>query len=123
MGKWYNDAGGTSLAAPIWAAIVAILNQVSLAQNLPRLGFANPLFYQIKQTELSSKIDSPENKSFRSIIKGHTSTYLKTPNHADKTDTYLTPGFEARDGIWNPAVGLGVPNVSRLIQKILKPVL
>lgn len=45
-GDWYIF-GGTSAAAPLWAAMMALTNQMSLAQGGFNLGFVNPLLYQI----------------------------------------------------------------------------
>lgn len=45
-GKWVIY-GGTSCAAPLWAAFTALVNQVRTAHQMPVLGFANPIFYSI----------------------------------------------------------------------------
>lgn len=45
-GGWWIF-GGTSCAAPLWAAFTARVNQVRAGNTMPTLGFANPLIYQI----------------------------------------------------------------------------
>jgi len=45
-GQW-TIYGGTSCAAPLWAAFTACVNQARLANKMPVLGFANPTFYAI----------------------------------------------------------------------------
>jgi kumamolisin len=40
-----NIYGGTSFAAPMWAAYVALANQQLVADGYPRLGFINPYLY------------------------------------------------------------------------------
>lgn len=45
-GQW-AIYGGTSCAAPLWAAFTARVNQQRLAAQLPVLGFANPTLYAI----------------------------------------------------------------------------
>ncbi len=40
-----GQAGGTSAAAPLWAAIVALINQDLKAKHLREVGFANPALY------------------------------------------------------------------------------
>ncbi len=45
-GQW-EIYGGTSCAAPLWAAFTARVNQARVASMLSSLGFANPLFYAI----------------------------------------------------------------------------
>jgi len=37
--------GGTSASCPAFAAIIALLNDVRLSNNLSPLGFLNPLLY------------------------------------------------------------------------------
>ncbi len=45
-GQW-QIFGGTSCAAPLWAAFTACVNQSLAAANKPSLGFANPILYAI----------------------------------------------------------------------------
>jgi subtilase family serine protease len=45
-GRWYIF-GGTSCAAPLWAAFTARVNQVLSENGSPPLGFANPALYGI----------------------------------------------------------------------------
>lgn len=45
-GKW-QIFGGTSCAAPLWAAFTACVNQQLAANQQPSLGFANPKLYAI----------------------------------------------------------------------------
>jgi hypothetical protein len=40
-------AGGTSCAAPLWAAFTALMNQQARAAGRPAVGFLNPAIYQI----------------------------------------------------------------------------
>ncbi|WP_224961175.1 protease pro-enzyme activation domain-containing protein [Geomonas subterranea] len=46
QGKWWIY-GGTSCAAPLWAAFTARVNQQRAAGGLAPLGFANPVLYQV----------------------------------------------------------------------------
>ena len=43
----WNSIGGTSAAAPMWAAMMAMANEMSVRQGGFNLGFANPLLYQV----------------------------------------------------------------------------
>lgn len=45
-GNWYV-VGGTSAAAPMWAAWMAMTNEMSLKEGGFNLGFINPLLYQV----------------------------------------------------------------------------
>jgi subtilase family serine protease len=40
-----NTVGGTSCAAPLWAAFVALCNQQAASHGAPAVGFLNPLIY------------------------------------------------------------------------------
>jgi subtilase family serine protease len=42
-----NYQGGTSAAAPLWAAFTALVNQQAAADGKPTVGFINPAIYQI----------------------------------------------------------------------------
>jgi subtilase family serine protease len=48
---WNNGStgsfGGTSAAAPLWAAFMALVNQQAVANGNPTVGFANPALYAI----------------------------------------------------------------------------
>jgi len=48
-GSW-NIYGGTSCAAPIWAAFHALINQQRALNHLASLGFPNPAYYTIGQS-------------------------------------------------------------------------
>lgn len=104
--QWRNDAGGTSLAAPIWAAIVACLNQVRLTQSLTRVGFINPWLYSLW-------LDHPA--IFRGITAGNTDMLVNAIASTGSVIPFKLHGFTARPG-WNPLTGLGVPNVNNLLK-------
>jgi kumamolisin len=55
--------GGTSAVAPLWAGLVALLNQ-TLGKPL---GFANPVLYQLSES------------AFRDIVKGNNAGYSAGP--------------------------------------------
>ena len=42
--------GGTSLAAPLWAGLVALANQQAAANGQSPVGFANPALYAIAKS-------------------------------------------------------------------------
>ena len=46
---WF-DVGGTSAAAPVWAAFTGILNQFRASYDLRPIGFANPTLYRLGST-------------------------------------------------------------------------
>ena len=82
--------GGTSAAAPFWAAISALIDQDLKAKGLNTIGFANPALYVFAQNPAG----------------------LPTPPYHDVTlgtNLYYpaTPG-------WDFATGLGTPDVGAL---------
>jgi kumamolisin len=107
-GHWIDWAVGTSISAPIWAAIVARLNQARLESGLPRLGFVNPLLYGFQ--------GSPRTP-FRAITAGNSDVALKVVDVHGRPVTHRLAGFECRPG-WNPVCGLGVPDVTRLAELV-----
>ncbi len=60
-------AGGTSAAAPLWAAFTAMVNQRRVALNTGRLGFANPTIYFVAHVRLSP--------DFHDMTVGNNGTY------------------------------------------------
>jgi hypothetical protein len=47
LGQSWLTVGGTSAAAPMWAAMIALANEKSLHDGNFNLGFINPLLYQL----------------------------------------------------------------------------
>jgi len=107
-GGWIDFAGGTSISAPIWAAFLALVNQARRSAGLPRLGWPSPLFYR-----LADSTKSP----FRQITHGNSDVAFYAVNDQGQAVTYDLRGYECRPG-WNPVTGLGVPNLSALIDAV-----
>jgi len=79
---WYA-IGGTSAAAPIWAAFMAIVNQGRVANGSSRIGFANTALYQIAQSTLYASTfhdvaDSSTNLYYPAVTGYDLSTGLGT---------------------------------------------
>ena len=81
--------GGTSLATPIWAGFCALINQSRLAAGQGVLGFLNPKIYPLDGTA-----------AFRGITSGNNGAYSAGAGY-------------------NLVTGLGVPNVTSLLQSTL----
>jgi kumamolisin len=109
-GQWLDYAGGTSVAAPIWAAIIALANQARRAAGLGRLGFAQPLLYGLHEAEPPP---------FREITAGAADVAMSVVNLHGRAVTYQLPGYECRAG-WDPVTGLGVPRVAHLIRQVCR---
>jgi len=67
QGTW-GIWGGTSCAAPIWAAFTALVNQERTARNMTPLGFPSPALYAIGKTNRYSQ-------DFHDIRDGSTNGY------------------------------------------------
>jgi kumamolisin len=87
--------GGTSAVAPLWAALIAQLNQ-RLGKGRSA-GYLNPLLY-----ELAGRTGFRSVPGFNSIASG------------------TNGGYRARDG-WDPCTGLGSPVGETLIDTLARP--
>ena len=83
---------GTSAVAPMWAALIALLNE----KLDTHLGFINPLLYQIAHTT----------EAFHDITQGQNATKN-------------SKGYAATEG-WDACTGLGSPNGMLLYQALLE---
>ena len=93
---------GTSFAAPLWAGFAALANQQAEANGLPRLGFLNPLIYQIGQSSFY-------NAALHDITTGNNT------NSYSPTSFFATAGYDL-------CTGWGTPNGTNLIN-LLAPAL
>lgn len=91
LGQW-QQCGGTSEGAPMWAAIVAIANQIA---GHP-LGFINPRLY---------KLGAANQGDFRDITSGDNSV---------RTQGINVNGYQAIAG-WDAVTGWGVPQSYQLV--------
>ena len=58
-----KEYGGTSFAAPMWAAYIALANQRAVAKGKSRVGFINPTIY-------AENVTSTYSKDFHDITSG-----------------------------------------------------
>lgn len=84
--------GGTSQAAPVWAGLAAVINQLLREQGLAQLGDLNPLLYEVAKGAAVP--------GFRDIELGGNA---------------VSPGLVGYDMV----TGLGSPNVENLLKNIL----
>ena len=66
------SVGGTSAAAPLWAGFMALANQQAANNNKPRVGFLNPLIYQIGE---GANLDA----DLHDIVTGDNNGYAALP--------------------------------------------
>ncbi|KAL1635295.1 hypothetical protein SLS56_001718 [Neofusicoccum ribis] len=94
VGGYSFQAKGTSASTPVFAAMVALLNDLRLRAGKPVLGFLNPLLYSEKAKGV-----------YRDVVEG------QTGGCSDATS--FEPGWEALPG-WDAATGLGEPDWEKL---------
>ena len=99
---------GTSCSSPIFASIVALLNDYQKSKGKPKLGFLNPLLYKMSETD----------GVFNDITEGNNWCTENTccPKRLDGGSNF---GFKAAKG-WDPVYGLGSPNFGRIVDWLNK---
>ncbi|KAL7810326.1 peptidase S8/S53 domain-containing protein [Trichoderma aethiopicum] len=97
---------GTSVSAPVFAALVALLNDHRSKSGLPSMGFLNPWIYSIGSHAFT---DITESKS--EGCRGTSIEHLPSPKIPNA-------GFSAVPG-WDPVTGWGTPLFDRLLNMSL----
>ena len=105
--KGWMIFGGTSAAAPAWAALIALANQVSLKSNAFMVGFLNPSLYDIAHGATGTSY----NAAFHDVVP--VSGYVNNNDYAGNGGTY--PDGSAYD----LATGLGTYDAYNLSQNLL----
>jgi len=90
--------GGTSAAAPLWAALIAIANQMA---GRP-LGYINPTLYKLAASGGYAA-------DFRDVTSG---------NNGQHTGSVDIVGYDAGPG-WDPVTGLGAPIADKLLPDLI----
>lgn len=88
-------SGGTSCAAPLWAAFTALVNEQALANGHPTVGFLNPAIYAIGES-------ANYTNCFHDITTGNNTNLVVSNKY------YAVPGYDL-------CTGWGTPNGSNLI--------
>ena len=94
-----GDFGGTSCAAPLWAAFTALANQQAAALGQPPVGFLNPALYALGTSALFPLV-------FHDTVTGDNTS------SASPTNYYAVPGYDL-------ATGWGTPNGMNLINALV----
>lgn len=95
---------GTSCSSPVFASLVALLNQHQINRGKPKLGFINPILYQMAR-------DNP--KIFNDWEKGDNwSTEWNICSTRDDGGSDF--GYKASKG-YDPVYGLGTPNIGLMM--------
>jgi subtilase family serine protease len=127
------DIGGTSLASPLFAGVLALVNQARFANNMPAVGYVNPTLYSLHTGSADGLwtqpiIDVVAPSSPTAVLR----TYLGNPNEVRVVaiNSATTPKGRVSEGIdtsyktnvgWDEVTGLGWPNVPELIPALSTP--
>ncbi len=84
-----GDFGGTSCAAPLWAAFTALVNQQAIANGRVTVGFLNPAIYSIGNS-------SSYTSNFHDVTIGNDT------NNASPTKFFAAPGYDLCTGWGTP---------------------
>lgn len=95
----WGTVDGTSCSAPVFASVLAILNDHQVNKGRPRLGFVNPLLYQMYREQ---------HNTFTDITVGNSSC-------TEAACCGPQYGFVAGEG-WDPVAGLGTPRVGNMLR-------
>ncbi len=104
-GRGWQSIGGTSLASPLWAALVALADQQAPRH---RLGLLSPALY---------RIDRADPGAFNDVTAGDNNYLSRAGSPSNDTCTYRgthhLPCYRATRG-YDMATGLGSPRAGRL---------
>jgi hypothetical protein len=96
-----NRAGGTSCAAPLWAAFTALINQQAELLGAPPVGFLNPALYALCRGTNYPAL-------FHDIVSGSNTNLINPTNY------YAGPGYDL-------CTGWGTPMGTNLIYALATP--
>jgi subtilase family serine protease len=103
FGGRFGSLGGTSAAAPQWAAVLALANELRAKTHRPQVGLVTPVLYTLARNKSTYRQD------FHDITVGNNI-------FAFAADSGL-PGYSAGVG-YDYATGLGTPDVARLLKDL-----
>ena len=109
-GGQLQPSGGTSAASPVFAGIIALLNDARLSAGQPTLGFLNPFLYYLGYNGLND-ITGGQSVGCNGI-NGQTGAVVVGGG--------IVPGaaWNATTG-WDPVTGLGTPDFQELKKIVL----
>lgn len=103
-GSW-TLFGGTSCAAPLWAAFTALVNQQRAASKLPPLGFANPTLYTLGNSQATAT-------DFHDITVGNNFVYQAGPGYDNATGWGSYNGANLFASLTNSTASLPSVNIT-----------
>lgn len=130
IGGVVSPAYGTSLAAPIWASILTLVNEERTAVGKGPVGFVNPTLYQSKSLPSQPYLmpeeddhDGPPSVGRCDVPSADQAAHTDPDIFHDVTNGTNpgcgTYGFAAVEG-WDPITGLGTPDYPKLLEVFMK---
>ncbi len=123
--------GGTSLASPLFAGVLALVNQARFAQKKPAVGFVNPTLYTLAVgaagTTSSPIVDVHAPTIPAAVLRGYvndqTEVRVVTMNsapsaHGTTTVQGADTSYLTKQG-YDEVTGLGTPNVPAFIDALV----
>jgi tripeptidyl-peptidase-1 len=99
-----TSVGGTSASAPVFASVVALLNNARIASGQPALGFLNPWIY------------SSAFKGLNDITKGGSTGCTGRSIYSGLKAPFVPyASWNATEG-WDPVTGYGTPDFTKLLK-------
>jgi subtilase family serine protease len=120
--------GGTSLSSPLFAGVLALVNQTRFAEGAGTIGFANPALYQLKVGSAASGapiVDVRAPAGPTAVLRNNGSaaaltTLLRTINSVPVNSTVVEgadTSLRTAPG-WDNVTGLGTPNGSSFVTSL-----
>ena len=103
FGGQFGSLGGTSAAAPQWAGVLALANELRAKSHRSQVGLVTPVLYLLARNKSTYRQD------FHDITVGNNAL-------ASAVGSGL-PGYDAGVG-YDYATGLGTPDVARLLKDL-----
>ena len=103
----FQPVSGTSCSSPIFASVIALINDARATKGQSPLGFLNPFLYANPQA--FHDITTGEHVYVYCVTVTSCSRYMSAGNNPGCG----TNGFDAAKG-WDPVTGLGTPNFAAL---------
>ena len=104
-GQWFIY-GGTSCAAPLWAAFTALVNQQRQAAQMSVLGFANPSLYAIGTTATLQTAD------YHDVTMGNNLFYQAGPGYDNASGWGSFNGANLFAGLTQPLQDIPIVSVT-----------
>jgi subtilase family serine protease len=132
-----GSIGGTSLSSPLFAGVLALVNQARFQSHKGPVGFVNPALYQLghggdDESESAPIVDVKKPHSPTAVLRGYlgnpnklrivTMNSTANPNYVPDGEDGQSPVLEGTDTSYlttrgyDEVTGLGTPNVPALIR-------